>query len=133
MHICSTCSKVFRHGYEFDHHECVTALRKLPLDELLKLAVTKNTNPPIAQLATAFVGVLHDWLTDEEFEEVRRRNREGYEDSAYACASHDFCDANLAMEEAWLKVLGRSPDLDDQDDTKTWNAAWELAHQRSLK
>ena len=51
------------------------------------------------------------------------------------CATHDYCDANMVMDEAFHKVLGRGMYLikesateeQKQADTDLWNAAWTLA------
>lgn len=53
-----------------------------------------------------------------------------------ACASHNFCDANMPMLRAFQLTLGRQPaileaepDPDQADrDTALWNAAWDLCH-----
>lgn len=46
------------------------------------------------------------------------------------CASHDHCDANLLMSEAFEKHVGRKPHPTDIDDVAQWNAAWKLAKER---
>lgn len=51
------------------------------------------------------------------------------------CATHDFCDANMPMHEAFQEAMGYDPlDANDetdggmnQSDTLLWGAAWELA------
>jgi hypothetical protein len=53
------------------------------------------------------------------------------------CHSHDFCDANMAMDEAFTKVLGRQyvffndeePETEKQNeiDADLINAAWSMA------
>jgi hypothetical protein len=85
-------------------------------------------------LANAFVAVLTEWLTPEQMFQVRRRNAQ--RTSELVCHSHDFCDANMAMDQAFKKVIGRDP-LDylnhdeegsmDEADVALWNAAWEYA------
>lgn len=47
---------------------------------------------------------------------------------ANACASHDHCDANVVMLEAFEERFGREPNLDA--DTDLFNAAWEIARRR---
>ena len=44
-----------------------------------------------------------------------------------ACASHDFCDANMAMAPAFTQVMGREPDVSSEEDAAIWSDAWELA------
>ena len=43
------------------------------------------------------------------------------------CHSHDFLDANMAMDEVFTEALGRSVDADVAADAELWNAAWTLA------
>lgn len=62
------------------------------------------------------------------YREIKRRNSF---DPCYAlggaCASHDFCDANVVMRLAFVAVMEREPDCNDREDTKLWNDAWESA------
>ncbi len=60
--------------------------------------------------------------------EINRRNRELKEDGD-SCATHDFCDANEVMAEAFRKVVGREQEMDSDKDTDIWNAAWSLAQR----
>lgn len=81
-------------------------------------------------LAGQFADVVHDWTDEAEFAEIKRRNATPKYVSA--CASHDFIDANMAMEQAFRQAFGRSPLPDDademsDDDLEMWNAAWAVA------
>lgn len=53
-----------------------------------------------------------------------------------ACATHDFCDANMVMLAAWTAVVGAEPaflDAEHADEAKAtqdaelWDGAWEYA------
>lgn len=92
------------------------------------------TAPPsrahIGALAGAFTDVLYLWLSPEEIARVRIDNVEHVFDQL--CASHDYCDPNMAMLEAFQTTFGVDPRLeviDGQDgaDVPLWGAAWELA------
>ena len=96
--------------------------------------------PPSFQvepIAEAFAEIMRQWLTRDEFAEMKRRNET---DSAYAgaaCASHDFCDANMAMDAAFRQVMDRAPDVVGEGlavemDCALWNDAWELARKLYL-
>ena len=76
------------------------------------------------RLADDFSRIIRDWLTSEELAEVllRNRNRE-----PGVCATHDFCDANVAMEEAFTTVLNRDFNPASIADVTLWSAAAELA------
>lgn len=44
------------------------------------------------------------------------------------CHSHDFCDANMAMLEAWTELTGQEcVDGEDEAACRAWNAAWDRA------
>lgn len=92
----------------------------------------KHVDPEI--VAAAFAGVLRGWLTVRQWRLMRRRNLElalnGDKDS---CASHDFCDANMAMDAA-LQLLGvYSGALKDMNaTTPLLNEAWGIAKPKYL-
>lgn len=75
-------------------------------------------------LAREFARVLRATLDAGEIATANERNRLA---AAGVCHSHDFCDANMAMLEAWTTIAGTEPDLDDDQQTATWNAAWDEA------
>jgi len=95
------------------------------------------------EIGKRFVTVLEEWLTPAEFEQVRTLN-----DSREpgVCHSHDFCDANMAMDEAFIDVLGRHPttlpEVTDQDyadallaemyDANLWTRSWDWAIEHYL-
>jgi len=69
--------------------------------------------------------VLRAWLKPWQWKEMRKRNAE--EPSPLVCHSHDFCDANMAMEAAWESFDLPSINADDQAQADLWNAAWNIA------
>lgn len=62
------------------------------------------------------------------------------ERNAYAwdvCHTHDFCDANMVMEAAFVRLAGRSQFTEGEDgchmadaDLAHWNEAWDIAKSR---
>jgi hypothetical protein len=76
-------------------------------------------------IAIRLATVLAAWLTPEEWVEMRKRN--AVQTDSAICHSHDFCDANMAMCEAFESVTGRTPDVDDEAISKLWNDAWDIA------
>lgn len=82
-------------------------------------------------LADRFAFELRGWLSRREWDEVLARNAREPADSA-VCHSHDFCDANMAMDEAFAVVVGRTPDTGSDADAKLWSAAWADAKRRYL-
>lgn len=88
------------------------------------------------QIADALAAVLRQWLTPEQFEDMKRRNSTA-EYATHCCASHDFCDANMAMQAAFVRAIGRAPNVIGEGpsveaDVALWNAAWEDARKRKL-
>jgi hypothetical protein len=92
--------------------------------------------PPL--LANAFSEVIHRWLTPAEIAEANRQNK-----IHRGCATHDYCDANMAMNEAFERVMLREFVFYDEDlphteklneqDTDLLNAAWDLARENEFK
>jgi hypothetical protein len=87
------------------------------------MAITLATITP-ETLAADFSAVLRRWLTADEMAQVLALNKQ--EAGTNVCHSHDFCDANMAMLKAF-EDLGGDLDLEDQDQVKLWNAAWDIA------
>ena len=50
-----------------------------------------------------------------------------------ACASHDYCDANICMLIAFIRVYGGYPKPDSEYDVKLMNAAWEIARSAGFE
>lgn len=86
-------------------------------------------------IAWQFVENLRDQLTGAEFKQVLRENvgiAEG------VCASHNVCDANMPMAEAFEAIMGRKPleapdgSEEHEADCRLWGAAWNIATPRYL-
>lgn len=46
------------------------------------------------------------------------------------CASHDYCDSNMVMADAFEEITGREPDDNSETHPEDWsmfNEAWEIA------
>lgn len=104
----------------------------------MKIELRKTRDEQIPAIAEAFAEVLRQWLSKNEFEAMKRVNETdpSYADGG-ACASQDYCDANMAMDAAFQKVLGREPNVvgegaDVVADCAIWNEAWELARKLYL-
>lgn len=90
------------------------------------------TIPTPRQVADQFKTVLREWLTADQLASVDRVNGERADAS---CATHDHCDANMAMLEALVRLcptktedelcselcLGKTPLLNAVND------GWTLA------
>lgn len=84
--------------------------------------------PQEIEIGDLFAQKLEDGLTLNEFEEVCKRN--AAETDKNICHSHDFCDANEPMAEAFFQVMGH--DIGTSTDHTTWNNAWNYAAVKYL-
>lgn len=87
----------------------------------------------IEKLAKAFADQLLADIGPDNFAAVRAANVTA---EAGVCASHDYCDANMTMLEAFTATFGRQPAMlentgeDDPHidiDVGLWNGAWDHA------
>lgn len=79
------------------------------------------------RIAHEFTRILKDWLPVADWLQVVSRNAE--EQDSNICHSHDFCDANMAMAEAFEKVVGRECVANDDADIALMGAAWDEANR----
>lgn len=88
-----------------------------------------TTDTAAAQrLAGAFVILLQRDLPRADYFAARMKNRSVGEG---VCASHDYCDANMVMDEAFTGLFDRSVASTDED-CALWNAAWDIAKAEHL-
>lgn len=82
-------------------------------------------------LANKFCEIVGEYFAHDELSEINRRNTT----PAYsgACATQDFCDANLLMHQAFVEILGRDVDPSADTDCNLWNAAWNIAKAKGFK
>jgi len=83
------------------------------------------------ELAKSFSVVLSQWLADSEISRINAANAtSGYD--ALVCASHDYCDANMAMLEAVSNATGIpvddiEVDISDARFCELLSEAWAIA------
>ncbi len=83
----------------------------------------------VAKVATEFVSVLKRWLSTKDFAAMKAINAE--DPSGLCCASHDYCDANMAMDEA-INTANNGNMISDDDANTLWNDAWAKARKDGL-
>lgn len=89
-------------------------------------------------IAEAFSEVLRQWLSKDEFAEMKHLNETNPDYADKCCASHNYCDANMAMNAAFRQVVEREITAEDEDQSMSdahcalWNKSWELARKLSL-
>jgi hypothetical protein len=105
------------------------------LQKLGKQAAAGSTavaSDMVTKVARDFANGLKKELSAEEMSEVVALNRGEQDDSI--CHSHDFCDANAAMAEAFKKNGQEAPGVLDESDEamELWNSAWDYAKQHEF-
>lgn len=99
----------------------------------------KHSDETVEQIAVEFSKIIRNWLGDEKFRELCQRTIQGVRPGF--CHSHDYCDANMAMDEAVQTILGRPmtmpSDVEEgraseqrhDRDLDLWERAWNRAKQ----
>lgn len=98
------------------------------LGDMMENPEVDNASTPVdAQtIAREFTRILKDWLRVDEWDAMCALNAtEKYQHGA--CASQNYCDANMAMLDAFDKHHVEHPSDDFPDSIALWNEAWELA------
>lgn len=87
----------------------------------------------VSALADRFAATLRKWLSPAEFSEMKALN-ETAEYREDICASHNYCDANMAMDAAWRETFGEDAEIDADDEAQAqlWGDAWDVARERHL-
>jgi len=79
------------------------------------------------QIAVEFSKLLRADFNEERMQEIISKNATPeYKD---ACASHDYCDANEVMAEAFEKITGKAVSIQNQADCKLWGKAWDISKE----
>lgn len=81
-------------------------------------------------LAESFASALADTLGPTLFQSMRTRNVQNIDTGV--CASHDHCDANQVMLDAFAYVMQRDADLASDADMASMDAAWCIARRLYL-
>ena len=98
---------------------------------ILKRVYLKEYTKEVALLSAKFTEILNQWLTKKQLNEIRKRNKQP--DYENCCATHDFCDPNQAMIDAWVTVFGKEPDLRKDRVMTIMNKAWDLSKEKEFR
>ena len=145
--VCETCTEDFhRYGLLLPQDDS-----ELTLDQWVRLHWHINVERKeredetlVPELAEQFCVILNGWLTPEQMNHVVDSNRIARITGDFGvCHSHDFCDANQAMLDAWEWMFGKDEvpaiieagtgNAEQERDNKLWNAAWSLAKGKEFK
>ena len=95
-------------------------------------------DPPTPEvLAAEFIQIIGWWLTGDELNAVRAKNTTP--EYAGCCATHDYCDANMALLTAYLNVSdregedGAAAELLTDSGVALCNAAWAIARSKEFR
>lgn len=98
------------------------------------------THTQARELAAEFIAQLHQWLTDKQLDECRQKiQTEAYSE---ACPTHDYCDANIAMDLAFRRIIGREMQIGFENekeeaqaeaDMQMINTAWDFARKNKYR
>ena len=86
----------------------------------------------ILKVAKQFSVILNE-LIPEKLYEVNLRNKEQSYIENGCCATHDFCDPNQAMIDAYKTIFGKEPSTQSQKDNTIINNAWTIASTAQFK
>lgn len=99
--------------------------------ELETKTLEENTETLTERLAKEFSAVITEWLDPKDLKRVNELNASTeYQDF---CATHNYCDANMAMDKAWNKILRRPFSVSSDSDTYMLNTAWAMAKLNKFK
>jgi hypothetical protein len=90
--------------------------------------MTTATDKHVAPLADAFLRKLRAHLGDDVMRGIAALNAD--EPNPAICHTHDYCDANVIMDQAFVAVLGRRSRSNSDRDAVVWTRAWNLAKER---
>ena len=81
--------------------------------------------PTTEAVAARFCAILRSWLSPQQLQEINEENRlnPGF------CATHDYCDPNQAMIDAWEIESGREWSSEDGECYEITEAAWPKARE----
>lgn len=102
-------------------------------DEAAANYATAQPKPEVEPLAKEFSRILREWLTPEEMAEVNRLNA-SEPSGEQVCHTHDFCDPNQAMIDAWESLTGFEPQIAGMNSafTDPVDEAWSLARKNGF-
>jgi hypothetical protein len=83
-------------------------------------------------LANGFSEIINDWIPDKMYE-INLRNKEPQYKTRNWCATHDFCDPNQAMIDAFKKLYNKELSTTNKKHLELINHAWNLAKTNDFK
>lgn len=82
-------------------------------------------------LAVKFSAILNSWLTPEQIASINNLNKTAeYQNGA--CATHNYCDPNQAMIDAFSNAFGIEIDHHNEEHTEAISKAWAIARNNDF-
>lgn len=91
---------------------------------------TNNIDFWANQLAKQFTRIINEWLTIAELKEVRKFN--SLPENIDYCGTHNFCDGNQALIDAYQFIFNCQPDITNNYCLRLSNKAWGIAKQNQF-
>lgn len=86
--------------------------------------------PTPKEVANTFIAVLCAWLTSEEMQLIKEKQKNSTDPAV--CYTHDYCDANLAMDQA-LNLHGIEVNIQSDAHVNLMNNSWSLAKKHNFE
>lgn len=83
-------------------------------------------------LSEEFAKELKIELGDNAFNEMVQKHIDGEYAKKDVCVTHDYCDGNQVMLDAYEKCYKREFNMQNDDDMQLWNGAWEFAKRNNF-
>jgi hypothetical protein len=86
----------------------------------------RKPSSKVIALSNAFSAIIREWVPDKVFE-INQRNKEPYYIDNGLCATHDFCDPNQAIINAFKQVYDKEPSVQNEQHNLLIIRAWNLS------
>lgn len=96
------------------------------------LAANPQHRITVEQLAHAFARQLRDHLGEARLSHIDELNAGENESRPSVCHSHDFCDANQFLLDAYEDLVGKEPDVLDEETGELLEAAFTMARKHGF-
>ena len=85
------------------------------------------------KIANKFSSILREWLTTEELNEINNKNTEYKKGIGTWCATHEYCDPNQGMINAFAYFGIVDIDFENEKHINLINDAWKLASDNKFQ
>ncbi len=115
--------------------DLVTLIEKNGGDKIVTTVyeTVEATDENVQALSKEFSGILREWLTAEALAEIVELNKTYAIEGHGACATHEYCDPNQAMIDAFTLLFHREPEAQGENDNDLMNKAWNLSKSQEFK